>query len=189
MKLIGTSRFLTSVALLALPFLLVAGTAGAQVVIYADSNATQILGLQVGTVTYDVTFVQGTGDDIYPGDAFDFSSAADALLAVEAIRDAFNELWSCVDPDCCDEPGGGTLIRSVGPQREGDFFVPYGRAGGFLDIHFGSLFVDTQACLRYLWQALGPDIVESDVSVAYAVFENPVPVESATWGKIKALYE
>ena len=188
MKLIGTSRFLTSVALLALPFLLVAGTAGAQV-IHEDSTATQILGLQVGQETYDVTFVYGTAADIYPGDAFDFFSHADALLAVEAIRDAFNALWSCTDPSCCDSPGGGTEIRSVGPQEEADFFVAYDRAGNQMNIDFGSLFIDTQACTRFIWEAIGPDVVASDATVTWAVFSDPVPVEFNTWGRIKSLFE
>jgi len=179
MKLISYSKFRTSVALLALPFLLVAGTAAAQTVTGVDSIATGILGLQVGSETYDITFVSGTAEEVYPSDVFDFTTLGDAVAVVAAIAEALNP------PDLAES----TEWWWLSPDEDQQFLVAYQRAGDNVTIVLGYLAaLTTPSRTRWVGDVLGQPVPATQPST-WAIVATPTPVESATWGKIKALYE
>ena len=78
--------------------------------------ATAIRGLQIGSTTYDVTFLNDEAPSIYPPGSFDFNNAATAAVAVEAIVAVLNADGSVLNVG---EGGSDPLIISE------MFLVPY----------------------------------------------------------------
>lgn len=133
------------------------------------SNATGILNLAVGGTNYDVTFKYDTAENIYgaqPG-TYDFTTLAAAILAVDAVNAALNA-------------AGG--IETVGPQTSLFYNVPFDFENDLVIArqgeHPGSVWIP------------GEDLRPFQASDPYADFApaGTVPVESTTWGRIKALY-
>ena len=78
--------------------------------------ATAIRGLQIGSITYDVAFLNAEAPSIYPPGSFDFNNAATASVAVEAIVAVLNADGSVLNVG---EGGSDPLIISE------MFLVPY----------------------------------------------------------------
>ena len=78
--------------------------------------ATAIRGLQIGSITYDVAFLNAEAPSIYPPGSFDFNNAATAAVAVEAIVAVLNADGSLLNVG---EGGSDPLIISE------MFLVPY----------------------------------------------------------------
>ena len=163
-----TGKLVIAVATTAVALVLLVGSGAAQVQ-RKGSNATGILNLEVDGTNYDVTFKYDTAVNIYgasPG-VYDFTSLAAAILAVDAINIALNA-------------AGG--IETVGPQTSLFYNVPFDFENDLVIArqgeHPGSLWIP------------GEDLRPFRVSDPYADFApaGTVPVESTTWGRIKALY-
>jgi len=159
--------------------MLIAGTAAAVEVIHQDGNVSQILELDVDGELFDITFVYEPAETAYAGDQFDFETLDDAIAVVAAITVALN-------PEFTDE---GTEFPSVGPDADTTFMVAHQRIGEDVTIVLGFLAIMTkQNILRWLPDDVGQDISVTSINT-YVKAIRSVPVDSTSWGHIKALYE
>jgi len=163
---------------LAIPLVLITGMAAAVEVIHQDGNASQILQLDVDGVLWNVTFVYGSADAAYPGDVFEFETEADAIAVVGAVCDALNPF----------QFGETTQFPTVGPDADGVFYVAYEGLGDDVSVVQGFLAITDPSVFRWLPDSRGGQVTAATV-YTYAKFNLSVPVESASWSKIKALYK
>ena len=164
------SIFRLAVMISAVVLILVPGSGAAFEVQFSGSNATGILDLDVGGTPYDVTFQSDTADNIYgtpPGTfLFDEFAAADAIDAVNSALDT------------------ESAVTTVGSGNTSDYNIGY-------DFENAIVFVRQASYTSGDWTRLSGVIFhQKDEQNTYAVFEpaGSTPVESATWGRIKALY-
>jgi hypothetical protein len=94
-------------------FLLAATTTLAATIEKDGDTATAIRDLQIGSITYDVSFLRTTAPAIYPPGSFDFNNALTAEVAVDAVVAVFNA-------------DGSVLGVGEGASNPSEyFFVPY----------------------------------------------------------------
>jgi len=154
----------------AIVLLLVPGSGAAFEVQFSGSNATGILDLDVDGTAYDVTFQVEIADDIYgapPGTwLFDEFAAADAIDAVNAALNT------------------EAAVTTVGSDNSPDYNIGY-------DYENSIVFVRQATYTSGDWgRDTGIIFHQRDEQKTYAVFgpAGSTPVESSTWGRIKALY-
>jgi len=161
-------RWLTVLLSAALLVLLGSGTTLAYEVQYEGSNATGILGLVVDGASYDVTFQSDTASILYgqPPGSF-LLDEQQAGAAVDAVNDALNSVGQ---------------IQTVGPGSAAEYFIGY-------DFENSLVFVRQAIYEGGDWgRVTGVLFHQKADEHSYAVFDFRVPVESGSWGKIKALY-
>jgi hypothetical protein len=150
--------------------LLVAGPVAAFEVQFSGSNATGILDLDVNGTLYDVTFPFDTATNVYgsPIGTFLFDEF-EAIDAIDAVNTALNT---------------ESAVTTVGSDTSRSYNIGY-------DIENSLVWVRQAESNSGDWVRLTGIIWESKVlGLTYAVFETAAstPVETSTWGSIKALY-
>jgi hypothetical protein len=150
--------------------LLVAGPVAAFEVQFLGSNATGILDLDVNGTLYDVTFQFDTAENLYgapPGTfLFDEIEAKDAIDAVNAALNT------------------ESAVTTVGSDNSRVYTIGYDFENSIVFVRQAEYFTGDWILIPGVSGAVKTD------DFSYAVFEpaNSTPVETSSWGHIKALY-
>jgi hypothetical protein len=163
------SKFRLALMSIAVVLLLVPASGAAFEVQFSGSNATGILGLDVNGNFYDVTFQFDSAANLYgspPGTwLFDEFVAIDAIVAVNTALNT------------------ESAVTTVGSDTSRNYYIGY-------DFENSIVWVRKAESLSGDWARVTGILFESKaVTFTYAVFVPlSTPVETFTWGRIKALY-
>jgi hypothetical protein len=150
--------------------LLVPGSVAAFEVQFSGSNATGILDLDVNGTLYDVTFEFDTAENLYgaPPGIFliDEFVASDAVVAVNAALNT------------------ESAVTTVGSDNSSVYTIGYDFENSFVFVRQGESLIGEWIEIPGISGAVKTE------DFTYAVFEPAIstPVETSTWGSVKALY-